>query len=169
MVPRKRFKRYQVHFIRRFVPRKRFKWNQVSSMMCFVPRKRFRRNKSGNRAEPRWVVLRTFAGFHSPYFGFSSTMPDNFLRPRHPNSTHHVGGTKWPDEVAPTTRMAGRGHASTHFLLPTGSCVDMPRHGSAQSWVIRMPGFIRKQESKRLSSSGRGEPFPTAPRRPGGR
>ena len=55
------------------------------------------------------------------------------------------------------------------FMLPTGSCVDMPRHGSAQSWVIRMPGFIRKQESKRLSSSGRGEPFPTAPRRPGGR
>ena len=56
-----------------------------------------------------------------------------------------------------------------NFMLPTGSCVDMPRHGVAQSWVIRMPGFIRRQESKRLSSSGRGEPFPTAPRRPGGR
>ena len=55
------------------------------------------------------------------------------------------------------------------FMLPTGSCVDMPRHGSAQYLVIRMPGFIRRQESKRLSSSGRGEPFPTAPRRPGGR
>ena len=83
---------------------------------------------------------------------------------------HHVGGTKWPDEVAPpTTCMAGRSHASMHFLLLTGSCVDVPRHGSAQSWVIRMPGFIRKQESKRLSSSGRGEPLPTAPRRPGGR
>ena len=66
-------------------------------------------------------------------------------------------------------KSAGRGHASTYFLLSTGSCVDMPRHGSAQSWVIRMPGFIRRQESKRLSSSGRGEPFPTAPRRPGGR
>ena len=66
-------------------------------------------------------------------------------------------------------KSAGRSYTSTHFLLPTGSCVDMPRHGSAQSWVIRMPGFIRKQESKRLSSSGRGEPFPTAPRRPGGR
>ena len=66
-------------------------------------------------------------------------------------------------------KSAGRSYASTHFLHPTGSCVDMPRHGSAQSWVIRMPGFIRRQESKRLSSSGRGEPFPTAPRRPGGR
>ena len=56
-----------------------------------------------------------------------------------------------------------------NFMLPTGSCVDMPRHGSARSWVIRMPGFIGSQESKRLSSSGRGEPFPPAPRRSGGR
>lgn len=123
------------------------------------------------RAPPRWVVLRTFAGFHSPYFGLSSTMPDDFLRPRHPNPTHHVGGTKWPDEVAPTTRMAGRGHASTHFLLPTGSCVDMPRHGSAQSWVIRMPGFQVSLEDKRVSGYPRRaeeSPFLQLPAGPAG-
>ena len=142
---------------------------RTSPRKTFCPKKTFCIGQSRYCAEPRWVVLRTFAGFHSPYFGFSSTMSDDFLRPRNPNPTHHVGGTKWPDEVAPTTRMAGRGHASTHFLLPTGSCVDMPRHGSAQSWVIRMPGLMRNHGSKRLSSSGRGEPFPTAPRRPGGR
>ena len=55
-----------------------------------------------------------------------------------------------------------------NFMLLTGSCVDMPRHGSAQSWVIRMPGLMTMRGSKRLSSSGRGEPFSPAPRRPAG-
>jgi len=66
-----------------------------------------------------------------------------------------------------------RFHATVKLLsdyqLVTNCPMAASRHGSAQSWVIRMPGFIRRQESKRLSSSGRGEPLPTAPRRPGGR
>lgn len=87
---------------------------RTSPRKTFCPKKTSYVKQSSYCAEPppRWVVLRTFAGFHSPYFGFSSTMPDGFLRPRHPNPTHHVGGTKRPDEVAPTTRMAGRGHTS---------------------------------------------------------
>ena len=50
-----------------------------------------------------------------------------------------------------------------NFMLLTGSCVDMPRHGSAQSWVIRMPGLMTMRVSKRLSSSGRGVSFPSFP------
>ena len=65
--------------------------------------------------------------------------------------------------------MAGRGHASTHFLLPTGSCVDMPRHGSAQSWVIRMCRV--SLENKRVSGYPRRaeeSPFLQLPAGPAG-
>ena len=109
MVPRKRFKWNQVHFIRRFVPRKRFKWNQVSSMMRFVPRKRFRRNKSRNHTAPQGEDLRTYAGFHSPISRFfvhhvgRFPLPKVSRRhsPRQAGFVHHVGGKKRSGEVAP--------------------------------------------------------------------
>ena len=71
--------------------------------------------------------LANICRFSFPIFWFFVHHAGRFSSTTSPNPTHHVGGTKWPDEVAPTTRMAGRGHASTHFLLSTGSCVDMPR------------------------------------------
>ena len=109
LVPRKRFKRYQVHFIRHFVPRKRFKWNQVSSMMCFVPRKRFRRNKSRNHTAPQGEVLRTYVDFHSPisrffvhHVGrFPLTKVSRRHSPRQAGFVHHIDEKKRSGEVAP--------------------------------------------------------------------
>lgn len=118
LVPRKRFKWNQVHFIRHFVPRKRFKWNQVSSMMCFVPRKRFRRNKSRNRAVPR-------GGGHPDLCRFPFSNIEVFRSPRWPISTHQSQPTPFTTSSrfrsprrreetiwrSSPTPMAGRGHA----------------------------------------------------------
>ena len=117
---RKRFRWYQMHFIRHFVPRKRFKWNQVSSMMRFVLRKRFRRNKSGNHTVPQVEVIRTYAGFHSPISRFfvhhvgRFPLPKVSRRhsPRQAGFVHHVGGKKRSGEVAPRS---WRDAATTRF------------------------------------------------------